>query len=98
MVVAHGFLSIRVRGRRRTSSSQSSAFAIRSNVSSRGGRVPRSSRATADCVVPQRAASSDLREPAPGALGRHLHGECLAQRLELGLVGPPERRHCLDRI
>ena len=46
------------RGLSSTRRSQSSASAIRSSVSIRGGRPPRSSRAIADCVVPVSSASS----------------------------------------
>ena len=49
---------ITVRGRSSSSSSQSSAFATRSRVSSRGARLPPSSRAIADCVVPVSSARS----------------------------------------
>jgi hypothetical protein len=46
-----------------TRRSQSSASAIRSSVSIRGGRPPRSSRAIADCVVPVSSASSRCERP-----------------------------------
>ena len=44
--------------------SQSSASAIRSSVSIRGGRPPDSSRAIADCVVPVSSASSFCDRPS----------------------------------
>src|SRR5207247_501024 len=47
-----------VLGRNCTTRSQSSASAMRTNVSIRGGRPPRSKRAIADCVVPTRSANS----------------------------------------
>jgi len=52
-----------LRGSSSTTSSQSSASAMRSSVSIRGGRPPRSSRAIADCVVPQSSASSRCESP-----------------------------------
>ena len=61
---------ITVRGRRSSSSAQSSAFATRSRVSSRGARLPPSSRAIADCVVPVSSASSRWESDRRPALAR----------------------------
>ena len=96
-------------GFRSTTSSHSSASAMRSSVSIRGGLPPRSSRAIADCVVPTSSASSRCdRALLLPALGHLLRNSCeepasvgradsLLQALEGALLGARHRRHAIRR-
>ena len=90
--------SLLLRGASSTTRSQSSASAMRSSVSIRGGRPPRSRRAMADCVVPQSSARS--RWESPIALRRSATRSAIWAKNQPGrardpLVEPLDRPLCL---
>src|SRR6266545_4747786 len=93
------------RGLSSTSSSQSSAAAIPSRVSMRGGRPPLSRRAIADCVVPHNSASCCWERPSAArrsatcsaiAAKNHPWSACARRRRSLSSGGRPDVER--DRI